>query len=564
MLFDKSRSVFYYNGVTLMNQFLGVRMSYLLTLSLIFIGFHVSASETQISDWAKIREDRLSQIQRYVSKNSEGYSTFVNESIGQGPIPSLIFALLPELFPSIWGGPNESMKHVGLTRNKEFSNHQLPLGIGMESVSLEQIIGPIGKNRQLNMSGFNCAACHTGQVELSAGNFKNVLGAPNTRINNVLFMFARTVTHPDFKTEKIIDLLQSKPLGTLYGHSKEDQLLEAQDRQVFAEEKVAEALIQSMRKRGAELLGGFEKYVRPRTYNSPGQISPDPYALKRGSMDAFLPLHLSFVSAFISSPTILNLGLPKYTSETDIPSVWLQRNLGRVGHWDGNHLNPLYRNVGAAAAGLNNPVNIKNVKVITEFLQDFPPEPYPFDVNLTMAKRGQKLFQKNCTACHSEKNQVYSLSSVGTSENRLKSITLAGAIFLGKAHLSLCHDQSLCSKKGGDSFSFYEIARKSRGYVAGPLHGIWARAPYLHNGSVPTLHALLTGDRPKKFYRGNIKYDQRLVGFKWDQPSVDSVLYDTELSGNSNRGHEGERFLGFDPKREPNKVWDLIEYLKTL
>jgi hypothetical protein len=100
--------------------------------------------------------------------------------------------------------------------------------------------------------------------------------------------------------------------------------------------------------------------------------------------------------------------------------------------------------------------------------------------------------------------------------------------------------------------------------MALPLDGIWARAPYLHNGSVPSMYALLTGDRPVKFHRGNVAYDQERMGFV-ETPSAFSAEYDTTRSGNSNAGHWGPLFNGsVDWKNEPRKLRDLLSYLKTL
>ena len=62
--------------------------------------------------------------------------------------------------------------------------------------------------------------------------------------------------------------------------------------------------------------------------------------------------------------------------------------------------------------------------------------------------------------------------------------------------------------------------RKTDGYVAVPLDGVWLRAPYLHNGSVPSLHDLLEppDGRPKAFHRGYDLYDPARVGFVSDRP----------------------------------------------
>jgi hypothetical protein len=96
----------------------------------------------------------------------------------------------------------------------------------------------------------------------------------------------------------------------------------------------------------------------------------------------------------------------------------------------------------------------------------------------------------------------------------------------------------------------------------------WATAPYLHNGSVPTLYHLIAGKRPSTFFRGNTTYDQELVGYTWEADTTSNgraFLYDTLLSGFANTGHSGPEFNGgIDWDAEPQKLWDLLEYLKTL
>src|SRR5919197_4180132 len=83
--------------------------------------------------------------------------------------------------------------------------------------------------------------------------------------------------------------------------------------------------------------------------------------------------------------------------------------------------------------------------------------------------------------------------------------------------------------------------RKTHGYANQPLDGIWARAPYLHNGSVPTLWDLLQSpeSRPQQFSRGYDVYDQEKVGFVSDTPEAHRAgsPYDTTLPGNGNAGH---------------------------
>jgi hypothetical protein len=103
-------------------------------------------------------------------------------------------------------------------------------------------------------------------------------------------------------------------------------------------------------------------------------------------------------------------------------------------------------------------------------------------------------------------------------------------------------------------------------YKARPLNGIWATAPYLHNGSVPNLDELLkpASKRVTKFYLGTREFDPEKVGFISDKPFCGKFVFDTSETGNSNRGHE------YGPLRDGGKGFSdeqrrqLIEYLKTL
>ena len=97
-------------------------------------------------------------------------------------------------------------------------------------------------------------------------------------------------------------------------------------------------------------------------------------------------------------------------------------------------------------------------------------------------------------------------------------------------------------------------------YAARPLYGIWAAAPYLHNGSVPTLHDLLLppDQRPKKFALGAREYDPVKLGFVVDTAcDQQDCLVDTTRTGDGNSGH----LWGTDLS-EPDRM-ALLEYLKT-
>ena len=100
-------------------------------------------------------------------------------------------------------------------------------------------------------------------------------------------------------------------------------------------------------------------------------------------------------------------------------------------------------------------------------------------------------------------------------------------------------------------------ANAAIGYKARPLNGIWATAPYLHNGSIPSLVELLKpwAQRGKTFHVGSREFDPVNVGFQNDQ---NQPKFDTEVEGNSNKGHEYGADLCETQRR------DLLEYLKSL
>jgi len=96
-------------------------------------------------------------------------------------------------------------------------------------------------------------------------------------------------------------------------------------------------------------------------------------------------------------------------------------------------------------------------------------------------------------------------------------------------------------------------------YRARPLNGIWATGPFLHNGSVPSLQAMLLPPekRPTTFYVGSREIDAESVGFV-DKASERTMLFDTRIDGNSNAGHTYGTGLSASNRRA------LLEYLKSL
>jgi hypothetical protein len=117
---------------------------------------------------------------------------------------------------------------------------------------------------------------------------------------------------------------------------------------------------------------------------------------------------------------------------------------------------------------------------------------------------------------------------------------------------------------GRRDISLLRLEENKSVYKGRPLDGIWATAPYLHNGSVPTLDDLLKPaiDRPKSFSVGTRIYDPVKVGFQTDAkgfPTFEVLDKDGKaITGHSNGGHE------FGATLTPAERSQLLEYLKTL
>ena len=110
-------------------------------------------------------------------------------------------------------------------------------------------------------------------------------------------------------------------------------------------------------------------------------------------------------------------------------------------------------------------------------------------------------------------------------------------------------------------------------YKPRPLGGVWATAPYLHNGSVPTLYDLLSpaNERPRKFFiRNRMDFDPVRVGLVSSPAYTKGFWFDTTIPGNRNNGHEFRAGYGGSPPRQgvigpeltPGERWQIIEYLK--
>lgn len=245
----------------------------------------------------------------------------------------------------------------------------------------------------------------------------------------------------------------------------------------------------------------------------------------------------------------------------DYPSIWWQGpRKGMDLHWDGNNSSLKERNSSASLALASPPtLDFASVERTANWLLDFPAPEYPFPINEELAAKGEQLFENNCAVCHAWDGEkvgtVTPIEEIGTDRGRLDSYTYEFASNQYSLYTGITNHR-------GEDMRFTHF-RKTDGYSNPPLDGIWLRAPYLHNGSVPTLRDLLEKpeDRPQVFYRGNTVFDKEKVGFVADVAAEGGrpyFKYDTTLDGNHNSGH----LYGTDLL--PQEKDALVEYMKTI
>jgi hypothetical protein len=208
---------------------------------------------------------------------------------------------------------------------------------------------------------------------------------------------------------------------------------------------------------------------------------------------------------------------------------------------------------------------------IQAYLKSMTPPPYPFAIDETLARKGQAIFNKNCSTCHGTygaewtyPNKIVPLDVIGTDRNRIEGLSEDWAHY---------YNESWFAKEQRDDGGVGYKTVNNKGYQAPPLDGVWATAPYLHNASVPTVYHLLNSkSRPNVFTRSyrtdEAAYDREKLGWKVT-PVTDEELaamtayekrkvYDTRLPGRGNGGHT----FGDDLSEEERLA--VIEYLKSL
>ena len=438
--------------------------------------------------------------------------------------PYWIWRVLPDVCPQYLPGKGYQSLGMIFEKNPDGRDRQLPIGTSQR------------RYQGIDRVFVNCAVCHTSTVRAAADQPPTiVLGMPAATFNMKGFeeFFFRCAADPKFSKEFILPEIE-----------RQGGQLDLLDRYV-----VYPLAIAIMRDRVLALAGRFDWVFKQHEWG-PGRV----YTFNSAKVIFNFPM--------------AHLDPDEFDAPADFPSLWRQRQRKEPHemqlHWDGNNTTVEERNKSAAfGTGTTPPtIDIERISRVEDWILDVSPPSFSqfFPVDAELALRGAPIYQAYCANCHGASGSDFSgelvgkvtpLAEIGTDRRRLDSYSYTLAV-------------NQATLYAGYPWRFTHF-RKTHGYANMPLDGIWLRAPYLHNGSVPSLRDLLepAAARPPRFYRGNDVFDPLKVGFVSDQAQGNGqqfFLLDTRIPGNSNAGHEGEAYgteLSADEKTA------LVEFMKT-
>ncbi len=465
---------------------------------------------------------------------------FLHGSMGTEVVPERVLRAFISTYPDLFS--KQDLSNFGLITNPTGG---LPVGVSRREVP------HLGR---LSSIGVNCAACHVGEVHSPAGQRVRVLGMTaqfdaEAFFDAVIVATFRTANPANMEKflshywpiepavierqrAQIVAAIQEDPTGAKGAGPGGLQLIEPEDLRADAGNPApaVRALLKLFHNMRAAL-------------HIPDQPPPPSPPNGPGRNDPWRVLSYSLLG-IVTKPAPVKFGI-----------VWNEDRRQWV-HFDGNTRSPIVRNL-AASLGLGAPLigqtgdlDFALIQRHTALSEIIRPPRYPWAIDRAAAKRGAKIYRANCASCHNgpESDQrLHAISEIKTDPNRAEIFTPDIAERFNKFFTDLQIPGYRPPEKP---------LRGTQKYWSPDLAGVWARAPYLHNGSVRTMRELLMPPeaRQKQWHRGTRLYDHEAMGYADDGAHV----LDTTGNGHSNAGHDYGNDLSDAQKRE------LIEYLKTL
>ena len=548
--------------------------------------------------WAEQQESRQAEHAAYLEANDVAYTWFTDAPFSQEQgIPFIVMRLLPDVAPEIWGA--DALKTAGLFDDARQPASPVPRGWGWSGM-----IRPEAEiDSKVDVMSTACGSCHLGRVRTGNNEFAYIDGGISAQFNLVDFRVKLNQTVESLARGAVGDAARLNQVTNAFmaaldrrvaenpnyfyknfewGGRTFDALYEANQVALFRGN--AQAVVGSFMVRTSQKIRAFQTLV---TANYPEFIN-EMLAGFPGMADA-AGINRSFTHIQRVDAGAPGVPMPRNQSLVDIMAVW-QQDKRAGGQWNGNIPHPMYRNLAAQLTlGFGATTDIRISALASDLLGGLPAPVYPFDVDIDLAARGKELYQANCEGCHQAgNNAVYDLGTDMLRARNTTDASVAGAqasfvAFCGPERTVVMPDgtqRKPCAAADGGAIAPENVFRpntETEGYQATALDGVWAQAPYLHGGSVPTLyHLLVPSQRPATFYKSRLDYDQTNVGFAWDSLGVDEsgrpegYLYRANAIGPlSNAGHDrdvpvGDSVWKLDWSDDLEGAAAIVEYMKTL
>jgi mono/diheme cytochrome c family protein len=200
----------------------------------------------------------------------------------------------------------------------------------------------------------------------------------------------------------------------------------------------------------------------------------------------------------------------------------------------------------------------EQIRHVLAFIYTLEAPKYSLPINKKLAGEGEKVFIDKCSKCHGKYGSKEEYPNLLIPQSIIKTDS-----FL---HKSNYQNPQFVNWFNSSWFAMGDHPAKLQpfnGYIAPPLNGIWCTAPYLHNGSVPTVEAVLNSKLRPMYWQRNFdtpEYDYERLGWKFTikDSSSNRTIYNTTLPGYGNYGHY------FGDKLSDSERKAVIAYLKTI
>lgn len=247
---------------------------------------------------------------------------------------------------------------------------------------------------------------------------------------------------------------------------------------------------------------------------------------------------------------------------SDIPPLWNVRKKTRL-YYNGQGVGDFRKLLMTARLmTLGDTVEATHARMrfadVAAWIESLEPPQFDGPIDEEKASAGRELFERECRKCHGSYGMGGSYPNKIVPLERIETDPYYALYWDSLSHFPSWYNASWFGQ--GDQPARME---PQSGYIAPPLDGIWASAPYLHNGSIPNLLGVLDSrQRPALWDRRLDKpeFDSIRVGWMYEsvEESRGASTYDTRRRGYSNQGHT------FGDDLTEDERWMIIEYLKTL